>query len=159
MKLSKGFTLIEVLLVIAILGILAVLITNNFFSSLRKGRDAARKSNLSSISKAVEMFYEDKAMYPDYNILEYSKLCETEADSADESECRKTYIFEIPIDPISGNNYVYQTDALGTYYSLYSCIENSQDSSAGVDQNGYTGISCGNCGLCKYRIQSPNALE
>ncbi|PIP15252.1 hypothetical protein COX47_00635, partial [Candidatus Roizmanbacteria bacterium CG23_combo_of_CG06-09_8_20_14_all_35_49] len=56
----KAFTLIELLLVIIILGVLATLIIGNFFTSLKKGRDARRKGDLEQIQRALEMYYEDK---------------------------------------------------------------------------------------------------
>ena len=62
---KKGFTLIELLIVIVILGILAAFISGNFFSSLKKGRDVRRKADLSSVKKALEMYYEDHLVYPD----------------------------------------------------------------------------------------------
>ena len=61
----KAFTLIELLIVIIILGVLAALITGNFFTSLKKGRDAKRKADLEQVSRALEMYYEDKKAYPD----------------------------------------------------------------------------------------------
>jgi len=61
---KKGFTLIELLLVIIILGFLTSLIAGNFFTSLKKGRDARRKGDLEQIQRALEMYYEDNRAYP-----------------------------------------------------------------------------------------------
>jgi len=142
----KGFTLIELLIAIVILGVLSALISGNFFSSLKKGRDARRKADLEQIQRAVEMYYEDKRSYPATIIF---------GTSLTDSASGKIYMQKVPNDPISGNNYVYQSD--GTYYKLYSCIENNLDQGPGVNQNGYTGTNCGNCGACKYGISSPNS--
>ncbi|MGB9706948.1 MAG: type IV pilin protein, partial [Microgenomates group bacterium] len=59
-----GFTLIELLVAVAILGILATVGLGSFQSSQMKGRDARRKSDLSQIQKALEMYYNDKGAYP-----------------------------------------------------------------------------------------------
>jgi len=146
---KKSFTLIELLIVIVILGVLAALISGNFITSLKKGRDARRKSDLEQIQRALEMYYEDKRAYP--TTLSFgSKLCETDNCSSSE----KVYMQKVPNDPVGSNNYLYESD--GTYYKLYSCIENNLDQGPRVNQSGYTGKNCGGCGLCKYGISSSN---
>jgi len=59
-----GFTLMELLIVIAILGLLATIGLGSFRTSQMKGRDAQRKSDLSQIQKALEMYYNDYSGYP-----------------------------------------------------------------------------------------------
>jgi len=154
-KNNSGFTLIELIIVITILGILAALISGNFITSLKKGRDAKRKTDLGQIQKAAEMYYEDKGTYP-ASITFGSKLCETVNCVGGE----KVYMQKIPDDPISGNSYQYETDVTGSYYRLFSCIENSLDEGNGVSQTGYTGgPDCGNgaCEICKYYISDSNS--
>ena len=117
---KKGFTLIELLLVIIILGFLTSLIAGNFFTSLKKGRDARRKGDLEQIQRALEMYYEDNRAYP------------TQAAGAgfvfggDFSSSGKTYMKKVPNDPVAGKNYKYETDSNGSYYKLYACLENDQ---------------------------------
>jgi len=139
-----GFTLIELLLVIAILGILATLIIGNFITSLKKGRDARRKGDLEQVQRALEMYYEDNRAYPEESEIVFG---------SEFSKDNYVYMKKLPNDPTSGNNYLYQSD--GTYYKLYSCIENSLDQGPGVDQSGYE-VNCGNCDSCRYGISSPN---
>lgn len=117
---KKAFTLIELLVVIVILGVLAALITGNFFTSLKKGRDARRKGDLEQIQRALEMYYEDKKAYP-LALTFGGKLCETAACGASE----KVYMQKVPDDPISGKDYEYIPAADGTSYSIYSCMENN----------------------------------
>lgn len=147
-----GFTLIELTIVIAILGVLAAMISGNFITSLKKGRDARRKADLEQIQRALEMYYEDKKQYPTFSFPFDGKLCET----ADCNPNEKVYMQKVPNDPLDNNNYVYQTDTNGTYYKLYSCIENQLDQGQGVNQAGYSRTNCGECGVCKYGISSPN---
>ncbi|MFH1970889.1 MAG: prepilin-type N-terminal cleavage/methylation domain-containing protein, partial [Patescibacteria group bacterium] len=63
-KFKKGFTLVELLVVMGILGILVSLVAGNFRSSQIRGRDAQRKSDLKQIATALELFYGDYGYYP-----------------------------------------------------------------------------------------------
>jgi Tfp pilus assembly protein PilE len=61
---KSGLTLIEILIVVAILMVL--MITGMVFvqPSLSKGRDGKKKSDLQQISVALEEYYNNKASYP-----------------------------------------------------------------------------------------------
>lgn len=56
MKNNKGFTLIELLVVIAIIGILASVVLASLSSARNKGKDAAVKSQLSSMRAQAELY-------------------------------------------------------------------------------------------------------
>ncbi len=53
MKNNKGFSLIELLVVVALIGILSAVGIGTFQSAQRKGRDAQRKNDLSQIKKTL----------------------------------------------------------------------------------------------------------
>lgn len=54
---KKGLTLIELLIVIALIGILALMISGNFLTSLKRGRDAKRKSDLKAAQSCMEQYF------------------------------------------------------------------------------------------------------
>lgn len=146
--LKKGFTFVELMIVIVIIAVLAGMVTGNFFSSLKKGRDARRKEDLAQIQRAIELYYEDKKVYP-------SSL--TFNSSLTDSVSGKIYMQKLPNDPISTNAYRYDSD--GSYYRLFACIENTQDTGAGVSQSGFSNagtVSCTGCTTCRYTITSTN---
>ncbi|MCJ7740543.1 prepilin-type N-terminal cleavage/methylation domain-containing protein, partial [Candidatus Microgenomates bacterium] len=60
----SGFTLIELIIGMAIIAIISGALWGNFFSSLSKGRDSRRKQDLESVAKALEIYYNDKKAYP-----------------------------------------------------------------------------------------------
>jgi len=157
---SKGFTLIELLVVIIILGVLAALVTGNFFTSLKKGRDAKRKADLEQITRALEMYYEDKRIYPvTANLTFGSPLCETSVCAGTE----KVYMQKVPNDPILGKSYQYLSSD-GTDYKLFSCLENNLQILPYVSSGySYTSANCGNCKnqagtdvLCVWGVSSSN---
>ncbi len=117
----SGFTLLELLVVIILLGVLSSLLVGNFFTSLKKGRDGRRKADLEEIRKSLEMYYEDKRAYPT-SIPSSSGFVFDGQFSDDVSG--KVYMHKVPDDPMNGKNYLYVSD--GQTYGLYTCLENTQ---------------------------------
>jgi type II secretion system protein G len=153
-----GFTLIELLIVIAILAILSAMITGNFLTSLKKGRDAKRKADLENIQKALEMYYEDVKAYPTPASTQ-SKLLTSLTDVVS----TKIYMQVIPNDPVTGKYYQYDSSSPYQSYQLYACLENTEQILPYVSTGGTidcSSINCKNPSLtpvpCKYGISSPN---
>ena len=67
-KVQQGFTIIELLIVIAIIGILAGLVLNNFQGAQAKARDVQRKADINAIHGKLEEFYNNNNGYPDGNL-------------------------------------------------------------------------------------------
>ena len=57
LKYSNGFTLLELLVVVAIIGLLTSIVLVSLSNSKNKGADAAVKSNLNTIRNESELFY------------------------------------------------------------------------------------------------------
>jgi len=68
---EKGFTLIELMIVVAIIGILAAIAIPKFADLIRKSNEGATKGNLTALRSALSIYYGDlEGIYPsDVNAL------------------------------------------------------------------------------------------
>jgi general secretion pathway protein G len=65
---ARGFTLIEIMVVVVILGILGALIVPNFIGRPDEARVEAAKSDILSIANALELYRLDNSNYPSTKI-------------------------------------------------------------------------------------------
>jgi len=63
-KKMRGFTIVELLIVIIIIGILAGIVVITFSGTQAKGRDAERKTDLNGIAAKLEEHFAEKGFYP-----------------------------------------------------------------------------------------------
>lgn len=82
---ERGFTLVELLVVVAIIGILAAVAVGNYQRSIRKAQEAALAQNLYTMRTQINNYFADKQRYP-------SDL---------QSLVEDRYLREVPIDPIT----------------------------------------------------------
>lgn len=159
----KGFTLIELIIVMAILSILTVIVTGTFASSLRRGRDSRRKDDLRAIAGALETYYNDKGVYPSGVSGDMvgcgasdAQVCSWGGEMRDGEGT--LYMVLLPGDPLQTQQYYYVSPS-GTDYKLYAKLENDLDEGTGVDQTGYGSTDCSSSGSgveCTYGIASSN---
>ena len=74
-KNSKGFTLIELMVVVAILAIVAVIAVPSFLDQVRKARMSDAKQTLMDVAAKLEQYYQDNKGYPttaDMTLLGYT---------------------------------------------------------------------------------------
>src|SRR5664279_825429 len=126
MNLKKGFTLIEILVVVAIIGILASVVLASLNSARSKGRDARRVSDIHQINNALALYYDDHQAYPNSGGADWLSNSSTYWGSLATS--LNQYIKILPVDPanVSSLVYKYNSDVLGSTYSLTYQPENIQ---------------------------------
>ena len=84
---SRGFTLIELIVVLSLVVILASIGLMAYTSSVQRGREAVLREDLYRMRDAIDQFYVDKGKYP----VELSELVSG------------GYLRAIPVDPITGS--------------------------------------------------------
>lgn len=158
---KNGFTLVELLVVMAIIGILATVSLANFRTSQIKARDAQRKHDLRQIGTALEVYMSDHGGYPPAFPGDGGKIkacgcgggtmsCDWDVDPGQREFCdeeRTVYMIKVPGDPTGSPHYCYWSG--GTSYKLYAKLENSKDPEAKLD------VDCGGENY-NFGISSPN---
>lgn len=103
---AAGFTLIEILVVMAIIGMLAVMVAPNIFNQQAGAQRDAALSQMSALEVALDTYRLDVGEYPD----SLEGLVENDSGRA---AWNGPYLRrEVPLDPW-GNEYVYDSDGRG----------------------------------------------
>ena len=100
---GAGFTLIEILVVMAIIGMLAVMVAPNIFNQQAGARRDAALSQISSLEAALDTYRLDVGQYPD------SLVGLVENDSGRAAWNGPYLRREVPLDPWD-NDYFYDSD-------------------------------------------------
>jgi general secretion pathway protein G len=85
---ESGFTLLELIIVVAIIGILATIAMPALKDVPRRANEAVLKTNLHTMRDVIDQYYGDKGKYP------------TSLDQLVE----KGYLRKIPVDPMTKRN-------------------------------------------------------
>ena len=64
-RLPHGFTMIELVIVMAMLGLLLSLALPQYMAALERGREQVLQSNLATMREAIDKYYGDRGRYPD----------------------------------------------------------------------------------------------
>ncbi len=97
---ERGFTLIEMMIVVAIIAILVAILVPNFVRARAQAQTAACEANLKEIATALELYQTDHEQYPTAN---NSPVVATDPNLA-------PYLKQTPIDPVNpAGQYTYTT--------------------------------------------------
>ena len=122
-KQNAGFTLIELMIVMAIIGILAVVAVPSYVTAVKHANEAALKEDLFVLRGAIDSYTMDKQKAP-----------QTLEDLTQEG-----YLKKIPEDPMTHSNTTWVTDSSDSLYSLDQTDPGIDDVHSGSEETGSDG--------------------
>jgi type II secretion system protein G len=109
---QRGFTLIEMMIVVAIIAILVSILVPNFIRARAQAQTAACESNLKEIATALELYETDNDQYPPSNTV-----------NASDTDLQP-YLKQTPVDPAAGPTayYTYTVTSGNTSSASYTIL-------------------------------------
>ncbi|MGH7932750.1 MAG: type II secretion system major pseudopilin GspG [Candidatus Binataceae bacterium] len=126
---QEGFTLIELMVVILIIGLLATIVVANLRGATDKAKRVKAEADISQIKTALDRYYLDSGRYPTTDQGLQALVSAPTADPVPHDYPQGGYIEKMPPDPW-GNQYFYQSD--GSAYVLKSFGADGAEGGTGV---------------------------
>ncbi len=120
---DAGFTLVELMIVMAIIGVLAVIAVPSFVTAIRHAREAVLKEDLHILRSAIDTYTMDKQKAP---------------QSLDDL-VQEGYLKSIPEDPMTHSTSTWVTDTSDSMHSLDETEPGVDDVHSGADETGSDG--------------------
>jgi len=130
---QKGFSIIEIIVVLAVIGLIGSIIFLQIESARTKARDAEREQEIRVVKDALAIYVVNAKLYPVYTGLL------TGADMVSGALIASDAIRAIPLDPLNVGNYRYSyssTDGIVYTLTYYLETDTIPGKAAGVQQTG-----------------------
>lgn len=112
----RGFTLMELLLVLVIIGLLAALVGPTLYQRIKPAKESAARAQIENFATALDSYYIDVGRYP--NTQEALKALRTKPEGVE--KWNGPYLKkEVPMDPW-GAAYVYRAPGRNGGYEIVS---------------------------------------
>jgi general secretion pathway protein G len=122
-KQDAGFTLVELMIVMAIIGVLAMVAVPSYIKAIQHAREAVLREDLRTLREAIDSYTMDKQKAP---------------QSLDDL-LQDGYIKTIPEDPMTKSNTTWVTDSSDAMHSLDQTDPGIDDVHSGSDETGSDG--------------------
>ena len=129
-KNNKGFTLIEIMVVVIILGVLTAIVAPNIIGRVGDAQVTAAKQTIRSIEGALRMYRLDNFNYP--NTEQGIEALSKKPVGQNSRNWKGPYLDRIPEDPW-GNKYLYMYPGLNGEFDVYTYGRDGQPGGDGDD--------------------------
>lgn len=120
----QGFTLLEVMVVLAIITLMATLVVPNLMGNSRKADLKKAKIDISTLESAVQMYKLDNHSYPTTEQGLAALVHKPQLDPVPQSYSEGGYIMRLPTDPW-GNDYQYRRP--GEHHNAFDVFSKGPD--------------------------------
>lgn len=128
---KKGFTLIELIIVVAIIGILASIVLVGLGGFRAKGRDARRIADLRQTQNALELYFAKTGAYP--SDTTWAALTTTLTGAG-------IGVNQVPNDPVTTRSYGYCPALSNSRYAVGAALEDTNNPA--LTQSGAGAFPC-----------------
>ena len=122
-KQDAGFTLVELMIVMAIIGVLAMVAVPSYISAIKHAREAVLKEDLHTLRAAIDSYTMDKQKAP----------------QALDDLIQDGYLKAVPDDPMTKSSTTWVTDSTDSMHSLDQTDPGIDDIHSGSDETGSDG--------------------
>ena len=127
---TKGFTLLEILIVILIIGLIAALVVPNLLGQHQKANVVATKVDIQRLEEILTFYHLDNQHYPSTEQGLEALVSEPSGFPEPRNWGPDPYIKKVPVDPW-GNEYIYTND--GSDIEIYSRGADGEDGGNGFN--------------------------
>ncbi|HJV53625.1 MAG TPA: type II secretion system major pseudopilin GspG [Noviherbaspirillum sp.] len=131
-RVSRGFTLIEIMVVVVIMGILAALVVPKLMGRTDDARITAARQDISTLMAALKLYKLDNQRYPTTEQGLQALIAKPTSGPAANGWKSGGYIEKLPKDPW-GNPYQYLSPGVKGEVDVFSYGADGQPGGAGVD--------------------------
>ncbi|MEK7639399.1 MAG: type II secretion system protein [Patescibacteria group bacterium] len=157
-RIKNGFTLVEIIVVLGIIGVLTSILTANFMQARQDARNKTMRTELREVQLALELYRAQNKQYPPTGGSYPTNL---------KNVLVPEYIPDLPDATDSRNancTLTYTADVAGTYYKLTAarCVEGVAAAATGVqidDEFARCPSFCGTCTSNSYVQTDPQFYE
>lgn len=160
---KKGFTLIEILIVVALLAVLSTLGLSSFQAVQKRGRDSRRKEEARQLASALRLYYTTYQRYPaDAAAVPYGSIlgcgatgatacpCSASAQFASGAACDLVYMKRLPQE--MGTRIFYYRQSGGDGFQVKVALEYTGDPDKAQSQLRCPGTGASVCGTNDYCV-------
>ena len=128
---QRGFTLIEIMVVVAIIAILGATVVPLIMDKPNEARVVRAKNDIGTLSAALDMYKLDNFAYPSTE-QGLQALIEKPAGDPEPANWKSPYVKQLPKDPW-GREYIYQSPGEGGDFDIISLGNDGSEGGDGFD--------------------------